>query len=414
MGKHSPVAQAPRYMEHFRCIGTACPENCCTGWTVTIDKASYQQYREVKHEPLAGLIRAGLERTPDGGSKGYARIRLSPDGACPFLDESRLCRIHGALGEQALSDTCSQYPRMYGLDDEAHQLHATLSCPEAARLALTDPAALDPVQIQLTFANAQLVPLHSRRSRPAADEADPVLKHAKLIAKAVEGLVRLPTLSAAQSLVQAGLMLRRIARIEARGQAGEVALAQAMEHYLAPQNLAEVPNLLEKLAVSRDAQLAMLFETTQRYLSAHRGRPSFLALVKDVEDGLQLVQGGQVATARLEAALREHWRPLEAAQPQLLKNYLLNDLAKSMFPRRGIQEMEREFMDLAVRFALIKFFLLGLAAQRGADFGVDDVVRVVYVLVRNIEHNAAFMKTVMDDLTARNALRLDVLTTLVL
>ncbi|QPF74180.1 hypothetical protein G8A07_15495 [Roseateles sp. DAIF2] len=414
MGKHSPVAYAPRYMEQFRCAGSTCPENCCTGWTVAIDKPSYQQYREVKREPLAGLIREGIERLPEGSTQSYARIRLREDSSCPFLDESRLCRIHGELGERALSNTCSQYPRAYGLDGDDHQMHATLSCPEAARLALTDLGALDPISLQLPFANPQLVPLSARRNAPAADEADPVRKHARLIAQAVQGLVRLPTLNAAQSLVQAGLMLRRIARIETRGAAGEQALAQVMEHYLAPRQLAEVPALLAQLPTAREAQLSMLFDTTRRYLSAHRGRPSFHALIQDVQDGLQLAQDGQVAVARLEAALQERWLPLEAAHPQLLKNYLLNDLAKSMFPRRGIAEMEREFMDLAVRFALIKFLLLGLAAKRGPDFGVDDVVRVVYVVVRNIEHNTAFMKTVMDDLEARNALRLDVLTTLVL
>lgn len=412
MGKHSPIASAPRYMQQFRCAGSACPETCCTGWTVAIDKPSYQNYRSVRSEPLAGLLRDSLERLPSGSSHAYARIRMREDGSCPLLDASRLCQIHGQLGEQALSNTCSQYPRAYGLDGDDHQLYATLSCPESARLALTDAGALDPVALQLPFANPQLVPLSLRRDAPAAGEADPVRRHARLLAQAVQGLVRLPTLTAAQSLVQAGLLLRRIARIDVGGADGEQALAQAMEHYLAPAHLAQVPALLARLPVPREAQLSMLFDTTRSYLAAHRGRPSFRALIQDVQDGLQLDQPG--APERLDAAARERWAPLEAAHPQLLKNYLLNDLAKSLFPRRGTAELEREFMDLAVRFALIKFFVLGLAARRGEDFGVDDVVRVVYVVVRNIEHNTAFMKTVMDDLEARNALRLDVLTTLVL
>lgn len=412
MGKHSPIATAPRYMQQFSCAGSACPETCCAGWTVAIDKPSYQAYRAVRSEPLASLMHSSLERMPDGSRDTYARIRMREDGSCPLLDERRLCQIHGQLGEHALSVTCSQYPRAYGLDGDTHQMYASLSCPESARLALTDAAALDPVALQLPFPNAQRVPLALRRDTPGAGESDPVRKHARLLAQAVQGLVRLPTLTAAQSLVQAGLMLRRIARIEVGGADGEQALAQALEHYLAPANLAQVPALLDGLTVPREAQLSMLFDTTQRYLAAHHGRPSFRALLQDVQDGLQLDQPG--APARLEAAARERWRPLEAAHPQLLKNYLLNDLAKSLFPRRGAAELEREFMDLAVRFALIKFFLLGLAARRGEDFGVDDVVRVVYVVVRNIEHNTVFMKTVMDDLEARQALRIDVLTTLVL
>ena len=71
MGKHSPVATVPRYMEQFRCAGGSCPENCCTGWTVAIDKASYQKYREVRQEPLAvhaPVVRAFLPQAhPEGG-----------------------------------------------------------------------------------------------------------------------------------------------------------------------------------------------------------------------------------------------------------------------------------------------------------------------------------------------------------
>lgn len=414
MGKHSPVAQAPGYLAQFRCVGSACPENCCTGWSVSIDKPSYQRYREVRSEPLAGTLRTHLVRSPQGDGKHYAEIRMQPDGACPFLDSQRLCSIQAQLGEQALSRTCSQYPRLYGQDAQAFQVHASLSCPEAARLALSDPAALDPVQITLPFANPEQVPVNTRRSAPAAPPADPVRQHAALIGAAVQSLVRLPQFTASQALVQAGLLVRRLARIEAQAAAGELALAQALEHYLSPQNLAEAPQLLERLPVAYAAQLSMLFESTQRYLSVHKARPSFMALIQDVGQGLAIEQGGEASITRLRAAHRDRWAPLEAAQPQLLKNYLLNDLGKSLFPTTDRSGLEREFMALAVRFGLIRLYVLGLAALRGEDFGIEDVVRVVYVVSRNMEHSRSFMSSVMDDLAAKGALRMDVLTTLVL
>lgn len=414
MGKHSPVASAPRYMQEFRCVGGACPENCCTGWTVTIDKASYQQYRAVKSEPLATLMHEKVQRLSDGRAKAYAVIRMQSDGACPFLDVGKLCRIHGELGEQALSGTCSVYPRFNGLDIDKYRLHATLSCPEAARLALSDPSALDPVELQLPYANPQLVPLTHRRQAPSATEADPVRKHARLLASAVEGLLRLPTLTAGQSLVQAGLLLRRLSRIESQGAAAEQELVEVMQHYLAPEQLAQLPTLLGGLHVPREAQLAMLFDTTLRYVKDYGGRASFKELLADVERGLGLEQGAAAVVERLNVAARDVWAPLEAAQPHLLKNYLLNDLGKSMFPEQGRAGLEREFMSLALRFALIKFYLLGLAALRGSEFGVDDVVRVVYVVARNIEHNNAFMPALLNELAASDSLRVEVLTTLVL
>ncbi|MFW5391230.1 flagellin lysine-N-methylase, partial [Yersinia sp. 2544 StPb PI] len=68
-------------------------------------------------------------------------MRLKSDGNCPYLDESRLCEVHKRLGSEALSHTCSTYPR------ENHQYKTeqfntlTLSCPEVTRLVLFNPHA---------------------------------------------------------------------------------------------------------------------------------------------------------------------------------------------------------------------------------------------------------------------------------
>lgn len=400
---------APRYLAEFSCLGSACPENCCTGWTVQIDKPAYQRYRAVREQPLAGLFERHLQRKPTGGARGHAVILLREDKSCPLLDEQALCRIHAQLGEAALSDTCRDYPRQLGLDGALPRLHATLSCPEAARLALADAAALDPVELP-----RPRVAEHRRRPAPAADESDPVRKHAVLLGEAVEGLIRLPGTSAAQSLVLVGMLLRRIAAIRARGQAGEIELAEALEHDLAPERLAEAPAQLAALAVPRAVQLDLLLGSTLRFVERHGGRPPFRALMGEVQLGLGLAEGNAVALARIEAALRDGLAPLEAAQPHLLKNYLLNDLGKSLFPRGGVEGLEREFMGLALRFALIRLYALGLAARRGADFGAPDVVRVVQQVARNIEHQPRFLPELLDTLTARGALRLEFLATLVL
>jgi hypothetical protein len=69
---------------------------------------------------------------------------------------------------------------------------------------------------------------------------------------------------------------------------------------------------------------------------------------------------------------------------------------------------------LAVRYALMRLYALGLAAQRGDEFGADDVVRATYVVAANIEHHRHFMSDLLADLEAADALRLEVLATLVL
>ena len=176
------------------------------------------------------------------------------------------------------------------------------------------------------------------------------------------------------------------------------------------------PQLVAGLAVPKEVQLDLLMGATRRFVSEHGGRPSFKALVEDVRQGLQLGADTDPAQSlrRYGEAEQQVFTPFEAAHPHVLKNYLLNAMMGSLFPRSGLAGMETDFMALSVRFALIKFLLIGLAARPDQDFGLADFTRVVYVVARNIEHNRAFMPSVLDSLRQRDALRLEVLATLVL
>jgi lysine-N-methylase len=64
---------------------------------------------------------------------------------CPFMEE-KLCGIQKTLGEDKLSDTCATYPRNNRLLGGQHEQSLTLSCPEAARLALLQADAMDFVE----------------------------------------------------------------------------------------------------------------------------------------------------------------------------------------------------------------------------------------------------------------------------
>ena len=412
MGRWSPKAQAPKYMEAFQCVGAACPENCCTGWTVSVDKPTFRRYREVTLQPLAEVLHRHVQRT-QGGGDSYARIVMKPDGACPVLDEAGLCQIHSQLGPEALSRTCTDYPRQYSQDGDRLGVRATLSCPEAARLALTQADALDPIELTLPFTNASLVPLHVRRGPPPSD-ADPVRRNGALLGQVIGAALRSPGLTAVEALVVLGLMLRRVARDCQGPEGSDVALAEAVEHYLSDEHLERAPALIQALPVSKTLQLDLLLGTTQRFVRTEPVRPLFKQLLEQVGAGLGEGQGLDAMAARLAAVEREQFQPFEARHPFVWKNLLLNEFAYAMFPKGGAADIEREFMGIVVKFALIKLYACGLMAHRGADFSLDDVVRVTYVVSRAITHNRRFLPNLLQTLQDHDALRLDVMTQFVL
>src|SRR3984957_745166 len=100
----------PQYVDQFRCIGSACEDTCCQGWSVPIDQATYEKYTAIETmKPHLGTV---IVLNPEGAKRSdFARIRTTTTSACFFHDEERLCTIQKQFGPELLSTTCATYPR---------------------------------------------------------------------------------------------------------------------------------------------------------------------------------------------------------------------------------------------------------------------------------------------------------------
>ena len=92
----------PKYIDNFTCLGGSCPETCCAGWSVDWSA------EEVRR--LCGRLR-DAESCFDKRGGRYA-VKMNTQGECPFLNDERLCSVQKALGEEYLSFTCREYPRI--------------------------------------------------------------------------------------------------------------------------------------------------------------------------------------------------------------------------------------------------------------------------------------------------------------
>ena len=127
----------PSCYREFKCIDTACTDTCCAGWQVDVDKESWEYYKTVDGEfgdylHSVMVEGAGLDETDAG------QFKLCPNGDCPFLMESGLCMMFGELGEESLCDTCTNFPRYAEDYGDLREVGIAFSCPEAARLMLSD------------------------------------------------------------------------------------------------------------------------------------------------------------------------------------------------------------------------------------------------------------------------------------
>lgn len=124
----------PAYFDHFRCLAGACPDSCCKEWGVAVDAGSAARYRALDGA-LGDRLREVLS---DEDGETYLSI---VDGRCPMWRNDGLCRIQAELGEEALCATCRAFPRLTHDYGNFIEYGLELSCPEAARLILSEDAS---------------------------------------------------------------------------------------------------------------------------------------------------------------------------------------------------------------------------------------------------------------------------------
>ncbi len=130
---------SPKYYTAFTCIADKCPDSCCKEWSVDVDEDTAAFYRGLTG-PFGERLRQVLQDTQDG------TIMTIENGRCPMWRQDGLCRIQAELGHDALCKTCREFPRLRHDYGDFVELGLELSCPEAARLILSDTEGLWDIQ----------------------------------------------------------------------------------------------------------------------------------------------------------------------------------------------------------------------------------------------------------------------------
>lgn len=133
------ILRVPDYYEEFSCIAGDCRHSCCIGWEIDIDEDTYAYYKSIGGA-LGERLATYMYMTEDNEHS----FQLESNGYCPFLNKDKLCDICIALGEEALSEVCTEYPRFSIEYGNVLQKCLSLSCEEVGRILFFKDA---PVQI---------------------------------------------------------------------------------------------------------------------------------------------------------------------------------------------------------------------------------------------------------------------------
>ena len=128
----------PDYYKKFTCIADKCPTTCCQEWKIAVDDDTYDRWCHIQPPQNMELKHAALsEYTYD--RDGQHIIALTDHKKCPFLLESKLCRLVLAHGDSILSETCTMFPRE-NHDFSSHREASLMpGCPAVLDLWQAEP-----------------------------------------------------------------------------------------------------------------------------------------------------------------------------------------------------------------------------------------------------------------------------------
>lgn len=121
------IFRVPSYYRKFQCIADRCQDSCCIGWEIDIDEDTFAYYKSVKGT-FGKRLAAHMTQ---GGTNSFV---LKENGWCPFLNERKLCDICIELGEEALSEVCTEFPRFTMEYGKVREKVLALSCEEVGRI----------------------------------------------------------------------------------------------------------------------------------------------------------------------------------------------------------------------------------------------------------------------------------------
>lgn len=387
----------PQYMREFSCIGSACEDSCCIGWRVDIDEDTYKKYKKSRDLELKPLFEKNVTRQRSKSSAmSYAKIRMENEGRCSFLSEENLCKVQLNIGAEFLSNTCTVYPRSINSINGVVEKSATMSCPEAARLALLNPSGIEFDQIEELadtrgFITKQLITNNSKYT----NKVQKYLWELRIFSIQV---IQDRTYTLAERLIILGMFYQKVQEQIDQGDVHVIPSTIAkftnlMANHGMKDLLVEIPTLLE-------VQMELCKELVDYRYALGINSQRYIECLTEMLEGIQYTKEATVeeVTEHYKKAFEEFYEPFMTEHEYILENYLVNYVFKNLFPL-GQKTLFDDYVMLVIHYSMIKLHLIGMAGfHKGLT--TDLIIKLIQSFAKTVEHNNTNLQKMFDLLKA--------------
>ena len=378
----------PKYMEEFSCIGSACEDSCCIGWRVDVDEATYKKYKKSRDVELKPLFEKKVTRQRSkASSMNYGKIKMENGSRCSFLSEENLCQVQLKLGEEYLSNTCTTYPRYINRINGIVEKSATMSCPEAARLALLNPNKLEFDQMEELADTRGFITKELDTNNPKyANKAQTYFWELRIFSIQV---LQDRTYTLDERLIILGMFYQNV----------QEHINQADVHGI-PQIIAKFTNWMDNHGMKElldevPSQLAVQMELCKELVDYrfNQAIPSqrYIECLTEMLVGIQYTTDATVeeVTEQYKKAFELFYEPFMTEHEYILENYLINYIFKNLFPL-GHKNLFDDYVMLVIHYSMIKLHLIGMAGFH-QGLTIDLVIKLIQSFAKTVEHNQIYL-----------------------
>lgn len=397
----TPAALCPDHYPNFQCIGSDCEDSCCIGWRVHLDKKTYRLYKQNHHKALKQLFEQAVKRADTkGDNQHFGVIEMGDDGRCAFLDNDNLCRIQRNLGADALSKVCTNYPRRANSVGRQLEYSLSLSCPEAARLALLNCQPMRFVEIQL---DPSLDSLSSLGCTAQGNESH--LRILNDLRALIIGILQARGLTIEGRLILTGLLLDdfEAASRHEEHQAPDLQ-TQALQRYI---ELLGQPEILQRDFDQIQPNIPLKMSLVTALIgsiptSAHNNR--FREKLQEAAHGLSFSEKSPSSDAeRIALHAQAHsifYAPFFAKNAHILENYLVHYVFHNLFPFARAT-LTAQYREMVCNYLAITTLLLGQAAHH-KGMTEECAIGTIQSFTRFAGHYTHFKETIERILAEKN------------
>ena len=380
----------PKSFKIFQCLGGNCEDTCCKVWDIEIDKDTFLQYNKVNNEKMRLKLQDNISKNEQciSWDLDYGVIKLKDDNKCPFLDQNNYCSIYTEIGEEYLSNICTNYPRILNKVDNQYEISLDVSCPEAARLVLGDKNG---IQFETGEHNFIKYIINDEYNTNSKKYRNSLIKYLKEIRHFSMGIMGNRNFTLSERFYILGDFIGKLVE---KSEENSNEILKLIEEYNVYKR-AESYKIDEKDYIFQIILFMNIINSSK--VGEKTSSEALRNYTNEVLNGFNIKNIADIKknAERYMKEFKKYEQEVMEKNSYIFENYFVNFMYNNLFPFSESDDAFEGYIMFLMRFAFIRFYLVGMYFNKQED-SPENIIKFIQIFARDIEHDKSFIPELLN------------------